>query len=112
MAQHQHHDICLKLVKMTPKLEDLKTRIEFLVLVITYGLGHELRNYALQDMGYDRLGARHFDACFEMDDNGATVAGLLARARADGFVDKLIADVGQAQYDEWCAKYEPQGTLF
>jgi hypothetical protein len=47
-----------------------------------------------------------------MDDNGATVAGLLARARADGFVDKLIADVGQAQYDEWCAKYEPQGTLF
>src|SRR3990167_5277828 len=63
-----------KLQRLTATLDVFKSRVEFVVLAFKYRLVSEITSYELWDRGYEGLGEREFDACFEMNDSEEVIA--------------------------------------
>lgn len=66
MLSTQAITVCKTLHKLTTKLHVFNSRVQFLVLAFKHGLVDDIRNYSLWDRGYEALGERQFDACFEL----------------------------------------------
>lgn len=101
-----------KLHKLTTSLHVFKSRVDFVVLAFKYGLVHEITTYELWDRGYEGLGERQFDACFEMGDSEDVISELILTARKEGFIDNIRNWCGNESFDRWCSYADRQGELF
>ena len=70
--------------QLASKVHQFKSRVEFLVLAFKYGVVREITSYELWDRGYEGLGERQFDTCFEMGDSEEVIAELIRAARTEG----------------------------
>jgi hypothetical protein len=101
-----------KLQRLTATLDVFKSRVEFVVLAFKYRLVSEITSYELWDRGYEGLGEREFDACFEMNDSEEVIAELIRTARKEGFIDSIKEWCGNESFARWCSYADRQGELF
>lgn len=104
--------ICRRLLRLASQLHHFPARVRFLQLAFQHGLVDDLVHYALWDRGYEGLGERQFDACFEMGDAPAVIAALIVHARREGYLEAVRAWCGEAAFARWCAYAAPQRELF
>lgn len=104
--------VCRTLHELTTKLHVFKSRVEFVVLAFKYGLVSEIISYDLWDRGYEGLGERQFDSCFEMGDSEDVIAELIKTARKDGFIESVRDWCGNDSFVRWCSYADRQGELF
>ena len=97
---------------LTTKLHFFISRVEFVVLAFKYGVVSEITNYELWDRGYEGLGERQFDTCFEMGDSEEVIAELIRTARKEGFIDSIKNWCGNESFARWCSYADRQGELF
>ena len=103
-----------RLHKLCPKLHQAQSnRIEFLCLAFKHGLGAEIRHYTLWDEGWEGLGDRQWDDCFENGDADDVIAAVVTRARQEGFLDAIrdYCTVPGA-YERWLSYADRQAGLF
>lgn len=101
-----------KLHKLTNKLHHFKHRVEFVVLAFKHGLVDDITSYSLWDLGFEGLGERQFDTCFEMGDSEEVIAELITIARAQGFIESIKLWCGEDSFARWCSYADRQGELF
>ncbi|KPX00850.1 Uncharacterized protein ALO50_00277 [Pseudomonas syringae pv. cerasicola] len=82
-------DVCKKLLKLSRQVHKFNARVEFLVLTFKHDLADAVVRYELWDNGFEGLGERQFDNCFEMGDSAEVIAELITTARREGFVEKI-----------------------
>lgn len=97
---------------MTNKLHKFNARVEFVILAFKHNIVDEITNYELWDRGYEGLGERQFDTCFEMGDSQDVIAELIKTARRDGFIDNIRAWFGDESFGRWCSYADRQAQLF
>ncbi|WP_421526904.1 hypothetical protein [Pseudomonas brenneri] len=98
--------------QLTTNLHVFKSRVDFVVLAFKYGVVSEIISYELWDRGYEGLGERQFDACFEMGDSEEVIAELIWTARKEGFIDSIKNWCGNESFVRWCSYADRQGELF
>ncbi|MGM8936868.1 hypothetical protein ACS8E9_18645 [Pseudomonas neustonica] len=98
--------------QLASKVHQFKSRVEFLVLAFKYGVVREITSYELWDRGYEGLGERQFDTCFEMGDSEEVIAELIRAARTEGFIDNIKNWCGNERFKRWCSYADRQGELF
>ncbi|NWD58866.1 hypothetical protein HX878_29605 [Pseudomonas veronii] len=112
MSRSELTSIYLALHGLTTRLHLFKARVEFLRLAFKYSLVCEITNYELWDVGYEGLGERQFDTCFEMGDSEDVIAELIKTARSEGFIDSVRIWCGGESFARWCSYADRQGQLF
>jgi hypothetical protein len=105
-------NICHTLHKLTKKLHMFDARVQFVTLAFKHNLVDEIVGYSLWDQGYEGLGERQFDTCFEMGDSQEVIAALITTARAEGFLDNIQSWCGNESFARWCGYADRQGALF
>jgi len=88
-----------------------RARITFATITIRYGLFKALDAYELWDAGFEGLGPRQFDTCFEMGDSGEVGAGIVKDARANGYVDTVVSHFSENVWARWAAINDAQGCF-
>lgn len=91
---------------------DMQYRVEFLALAFRHHLVTDITRYELWDEGWEGLGEREFDACFEMGDGSEVVAALIQKARAEDWLDCIEAQLNQETYTRWLEYDSRQRSLF
>ncbi len=93
--------------------QGFQSRVEFLCLAFRYGLGADIRDYQLWDEGWEELGERQWDTCFEMGDAEQVISEVVQRARAQGFIDAVreYCNVPGA-FERWENYADRQGAIF
>lgn len=91
---------------------DTEDRVEFLSLAFKHRLVEAIIRYELWDEGWEGLGERQFDACFEMGDGTEVVAALIKRAGQEGFLDAIQMQVDQETFARWLQYENRQKALF
>lgn len=81
-------------------------RIEFASLIYKYNLHQEVSSHQLHDIG---IKDRDMDACFEMNDGGFVVHGIMKQAIKDEGMEAAIRSDGV--WDSWMQTYKAQDTL-
>lgn len=69
--------------------DGIKYRAEFLALAFKHGLVKDICNHQLWDEGWQDLGKRTFDTCFEMGDAEEVIAMVVTRARNEDFLNAI-----------------------
>lgn len=105
-------EICKKLLKLSRQVHKFNARVEFLVLTFKHDLVDAVVGYELWDNGFEGLGERQFDTCFEMGDSADVIAALITTARRDGFVEKIQTWCGNDSFARWSSYADRQGELF
>jgi hypothetical protein len=79
-----------KLSGLTLKLGGAREhRVEFLCLAFKHDLVREITHYKLWDQGWEGLGERQWDDCFEMGDAELVIGEVVARAKQEGFLPAI-----------------------
>lgn len=91
---------------------DIQYRVEFLALAYKHELVEEITRYGLWDEGWEGLGEREFDTCFEMGDGTEVVAALIFKAKAEGWLDRIEAQLNQETFSRWLTYDSRQRSLF
>ncbi|MFA0921469.1 hypothetical protein ALP73_01090 [Pseudomonas coronafaciens pv. garcae] len=104
--------ICKKLLKLSRQVHQFKARAEFLTLAFQNDLVEAITSYELWDYGFEGLGEREFDNCFEMGDSADVIAALITNARREGFIEKIKAFCDPESFEKWCSYADRQGDLF
>ncbi|KPW75771.1 hypothetical protein, partial [Pseudomonas cannabina] len=94
-------EICKKLLKLSRQVHKFNARVEFLVLTFKHDLVDAVVRYELWDNGFEGLGERQFDNCFEMGDSAEVIAELITTARREGFVEKIQTWCGNESFARW-----------
>lgn len=91
----------------------IKHRVEFLTLAFKHGLVKDICQYRLWDEGWDGLGERTFDTCFEMGDSDEVIAMVVTQARSEGFLDVIqhYCNV-PGSFERWLEYADKQQKLF
>lgn len=103
---------CRTLHQLVDKLHLFKSRVRFVELAFKHGLVEDITSYTLWDKGYEGLGERQFDTCFEMGDSEDVIAALINTARAEGFIDSIQQWCGEQSFARWCGYADRQISLF
>jgi len=90
---------------------DMKYRVEFLSLAFKHDLVDDIISYRLWDAGWEGLGERQFDCCFEMGDSEYVIADLVQQARNEGFLDKVQAFCNPEGFQRWLSYADRQLSL-
>jgi hypothetical protein len=98
--------------RLCTTLHLFKSRVEFLSLAFKHGMVSDITSYALWDAGYEGLGERQFDTCFESGDSEDVIAALIHKARAEGFIDSVRSWCGEESFTTWCSYADRQRCLF
>lgn len=98
--------------QLTRSLHLFKARVQFVELAFRHGLVDDIVDYRLWDQGYEGLGERQFDTCFEMGDSEDVIAALIKTAREEDFIDSVRMWCGEECFDRWCSYADRQGRLF
>lgn len=88
-----------------------KYRVEFLSLAYKHDLVSDITSYRLWDAGWEGLGERQFDTCFEMGDSQDVITDLILRAKKEGFLDKIQAECGPETFQRWLSYADRQIPL-
>lgn len=88
-----------------------KARVAFATTTIRHDLHKALDSYAIWDAGFEGLGPRQFDTCFEMGDSDDVGAAIVNDARTHGYVDKVINNFSERVWGRWAAINDAQGCL-
>lgn len=112
MSPAQPVAVCRTLHKLSSKLHVFQARVQFVVLAFKYGLVDDITSYTLWDRGFEGLGERQFDTCFEMDDSEEVIAELIQTARKEGFIDSIQTWCGNESFARWCSYADRQAELF
>ncbi len=104
--------LCKELFRLTRDLHKFEARVEFLRLAFRYNLADEIINYEIWDRGFEGVGERQFDTCFEMGDSQDVIAALIKSARAEGFIESVRIWCGQESFEKWVSYADRQGELF
>ena len=105
--------VIVKLHRLSSKLGGARRhRVDFLCLAFIHDLVRDVTHYRLWDEGWEGLGERQWDTCFEMGDSEQVIAEVVARAKKEGFlpaIQKYCTAPGA--YERWlsCGK---QAELF
>lgn len=87
-------------------------RVEFVRLAYRHDLVADITSYHLWDQGYEELGERTFDTCFEMGDSAEVIAELIREARQLGYVDNIREELGcDESFARWCSYADSQLSL-
>lgn len=89
-----------------------EARIEFMRLALKYGLADAIRHHDLWDRGYQGLGERQFDTCFEMGDADEVGVAVLKAAREEGFLPEMQRLFSVSSMEHWANKLDAQMALF
>lgn len=90
---------------------DIKYRVEFLSLAYKHDLVGDITGYRLWDAGWEGLGERQFDTCFEMGDSQYVIADLIQRARKEGFLGNIETECGPETFQRWLSYADRQLSL-
>ena len=106
--------ILKKLHKLARKLyAHRRYRVEFLSLMIKNGLEDEIESYRAWDRGYEDLGPRQIDSCFEMGDSQLVIADLIGKARKENFLDRVKTFCETEEvFMRWLGYADKQAVLF
>lgn len=104
--------VCRTLLSLASKLHTFSARLKFVELAFKHELVEEITHYELWDRGYEGLGERQFDTCFECGDSEEVIAALITTARADGFIENIRRWCGEESFARWCGYADRQGELF
>ncbi len=89
-----------------------EARVEFVRLAYRHDLVADITSYRLWDQGYEELGERTFDTCFEMGDSAEVIAELIREARQLGYVENIRQELGcDESFARWCSYAEAQLSL-
>ncbi|HHK2839816.1 TPA: hypothetical protein ACQRN8_003051 [Pseudomonas aeruginosa] len=89
-----------------------KARVRFVQLAYRHNLVHEITSYQLWDRGFEGLGERTFDTCFEMGDSPEVIAELIRDARTHGYAGNIEMEVGNPDcFARWCGYADRQQEL-
>ena len=101
------HRLCGKLGK------ERRYRVEFVCLAFIHGLVNDVTHYTLWDEGWEGLGERQWDTCFEMGDSELVIADVVERARRENFLD-AVRDYCTAPgaFERWLSYADRQACLF
>lgn len=104
---HKLHRLCGKLH------QERRYRVEFLCMAFAHGLVHEVIHYTLWDEGWEGLGERQWDSCFEMGDSELVIADVVECARRENFLD-AVRDYCTAPgaFERWLSYADRQTCLF
>jgi len=105
-------EICKKLLKLSRQLHRFEARVEFVVLAFRHDLVDAIVHYELWDSGFEGLGERQFDCCFEMGDSADVISALITTARREGFIEQIQHWCGEDSFARWCSYADRQGDLF
>lgn len=103
-----------KLFRLRQKIyQERSHRVEFVCLALKHGLASEVIHYELWDEGWEGLGERVWDACFEMGDSELVIADVVERARRENFLD-AVRDYCTAPgaFERWLSYADRQACLF
>ena len=103
-----------RLARLAPNLyKSQQNRIDFVCVALEHGLVQAITSYALWDAGWEGLGERQWDGCFEQGDAEEVIAEVVCRARAGGFLDAVrdYCNVPGA-FERWLSYADRQGSLF
>ncbi|MCC7684829.1 hypothetical protein [Janthinobacterium sp. FW305-128] len=112
MNTAQTTTVCRILHKLTNKLHIFESRVKFVKLAFKHDLVQDIVSYTLWDRGFEGLGERQFDTCFEMGDSQDVIAALIMSARAEGFIENIRQFCGEHSFARWCGYADRQGELF
>ncbi|WP_289228067.1 hypothetical protein [Pseudomonas syringae] len=104
--------VCRTLHALSSKLHIAKNRIKFVQLAFQHSLVSEIVDYELWDKGYEGLGERSFDTCFEMGDAEDVIAALIVHARNNAYIDNVMRFCGEPSFAKWCSYADRQACLF
>lgn len=104
--------LCKELLRLTRDLHKFEARVEFLRLAFRYNVADEIINYEIWDLGFEGVGERQFDTCFEMGDSQDVIAQLIRHARAEAFIENVQIWCGQESFEKWVSYADRQGELF
>ncbi len=91
----------------------MKYRVEFLALTFKHGLVDDICHYRLWDEGWEELGERQFDTCFEMGDYESVIAEVVTQARKENFLDAIKHYCNMlGAYERWIGYADKQSALF
>lgn len=78
--------------------------MRFVQLAYRYNLVREITSYQLWDRGYEGLGERTFDTCFETGDSPEVIAELIRDARVHGYARNIEIEVSSPEcFARWCS---------
>lgn len=101
-----------RLYSIRNKTHQFARRVEFACLAYQFDLSKEISNYSLWDAGYEGLGERQLDSCFEMGDAELVIHELLKDARAKGYTSRIKDAIGDQCFARWEQVADFQGSLF
>ena len=104
--------VCRTLQRLASNLHVFQSRVQFLKLAFQHGLVEDITTYEMWDRGYEGVGERQFDACFESGDSEEVIAALIEAARAEGFIDSIQQWCGEESFARWCEYADRQLALF
>lgn len=91
----------------------MKYRAEFLCLAFKHGLVDDICHYRLWDEGWEGLGERQFDTCFEMGDSESVIAEVVTQARKEGFLEAIQHYCNMpGAFERWLGIADKQQKLF
>lgn len=92
--------------------QGFKARVRFVQLVYRHKLVGDITSYKLWDRGYEGLGERTFDTCFEMGDSPEVIAELIRDARRHDYARNIEDELGNQEcFARWCSYADRQGEL-
>lgn len=95
-----------------PSAQGFKARVRFVQLAYRHNLVRDITSYQLWDRGYEGLGERTFDTCFEMGDSAEVIAELIRDARQHGYTGNIESELGNPEcFARWCSYADRQGEL-
>jgi len=101
-----------KLHRLSLKIQrdyGIKYRVKFVALAFKHGLVEAIGSYQLWDEGWQGLGSRAFDTCFEMGDAEAVIAMVVTQAKSEGFLDAIRNFCNtQDTYERWLGYADKQ----
>lgn len=93
-------------------MRGFNARVEFVRLAYRHDLVADITSYRLWDQGYEELGERTFDSCFEMGDSAEVIAELIRDARQLCYVENIRLELGSDEsFGRWCSYADVQLNL-
>jgi hypothetical protein len=91
----------------------LQHRIEFLCLAFKHDLVWDICHFRLWDEGWEELGERQWDTCFEMGDSERVIPGAVTLARQESYIDAIRDYCTTAgAFERWLRYADRQAALF
>ncbi len=91
----------------------VRYRAEFLALAFKHGLVDDICHYRLWDEGWEELGERTFDTCFEMGDSVQVIAMVVTQAKNERFLDAIRDYCNMpGAFERWLGYANKQPDLF